>query len=203
MGSKKSSSTSQNTTNQYDQRAITTIDDRDTYSSWDMSDRSTSNYDLSDRSTSSIAYDSSNRSTSSYQLDSSNRSTTNTTINATDPGAVRLGELNAQFLGAAAGAQSDAVKAVAGLGAEAFRDLSATSANTWGANERAWSHTVDAASGVIDKLLTNAQGSTDAARAIAGAAISSYQPAESKAGDALKWGAIAAAVIGGVLLMKA
>jgi hypothetical protein len=107
-----SSSTSNNTSNNYDQRQVYTTtnettdlsDNRisnwadssttNTSSSYDLSDRSTTNsaYDLSDRSTKNwnSAYDLSDRSTTNnaYSYDLSDRSTNNSVNISTDGGAI-------------------------------------------------------------------------------------------------------------------
>ncbi|MFT3665576.1 hypothetical protein [Piscinibacter sp.] len=172
MASKSSKSVSTTEQNFYDQRAITTIDDRDTTTSYDLSDRSTS----------------------SYVSDSSNRSTTNTTITGFDPGVARIVELQSQLAGAVTESGSDTLRAVAGLGMGAFNDLTGSLSNLSATNERAWSHTVDSAEKVITGLLAGAKDSTDAAKSLAASAIASYQPSENKSADTFKWIGVALAV---------
>lgn len=194
MGSKSSSSQSSNVTNQYDQRAITTVDDRDTAYTQNTTDSRNQSVNVSDSSS------------RSYVSDSSNRSSTTTTINTSDPGAVRLGELNAQFLGAAAETQTDAVKALAQFGTTSLRDLGESVSNVYeqaGKNSAtAWTATLNKSGELIDKLVTAAGRNTEAAQAVAQSAIGSYQPAENKNADALKWAAIAAAVVAGLVIFK-
>lgn len=182
MGSKKSSSNSTTQQSFYDQRSITTIDDRDT----------TQNYSYRGGDT---YTDSRDQSLDLYALDSSNRSTNYTSISTADPGAVKLGELNAQLLGAVAETQSDALKTVAGLGAGAFRDVAGNLGQITGASERAWSHTIDAAGSLLEQTIATSKASTDAAKSLAQSAIASYQPADNKTADAFKYAAIAAAAI--------
>ena len=67
---------------------------------------------------------------------------------------------------------------------------------------RASEHMLDATEGVIGQLLNTVGKTSDSAQALAGAAIASYQPSESKMGDAFKYGAIAAAVLVGLNMMK-
>jgi hypothetical protein len=129
--------------------------------------------------------------------------TTNTTINASDPGAVQLGKFNAELLGAVAETNTDAVKAIAQLGADGIRQMGASVTDMYGKagsnTASAWSHTVDASAGLIDRLLTAAEKNTAVAGAVAQSAIGSFQPAENKASDAaVKLGMVAA---GGVALM--
>lgn len=191
-GSKSSSSNSTNVTNQYDQRAITTVDDRDT----------TSNY-TADNSV--RISDSSSRSNSwADNSDRSNRSTTTTNITTSDPGAVRLGELNSQLLGMVAETQTDAVKTLANFGTQGFAHLGESVTDVYktaGQNTaQAWSATVNKSGDLIEKLIGAAGQNSDAARSIAQSAISSFQPTENKQGDAMKWGAIALAVVAGLAI---
>lgn len=164
MASKSSSSQSSSQQNLYDNRQVTTVDDRDTTTN------TSSSYDLS------------------------NRSVTTVNNTSTDPGIVRIAELQSQLAGAVAETGNDTLKAVAGLGASAFNDLTGSLSNISSSNERAWSHTVDAASGVIEGLLTTAKDSTDAAKSLAASAIASYQPSDNKTADTFKAVGIAAAV---------
>jgi hypothetical protein len=257
VGSKSSTSASTNQTQQYDQRSITTVDDRDTSYAYDLSNRSTNvsdhsyrdnstrtnltdnsyrdnssrvsvsddrdtySYDSSVRDNSTrlnisddrdwYAYDSSDRSVSNsddrswFYSDASNHSVTNVT--GADPGAVRLGELNSQLLGAVAETQTDAVKSLAGFGYAGLRDMGESVTNLYsvaGSNaSKAWAHTVDASEATIAKLLDGASKNSDSARAIAMSAMSNYQPAENKAQDtALKLGMIAAAGVAAVMFLR-
>jgi hypothetical protein len=135
-----------------------------------------------------------------------------TTINATDPGALRLGELNAEFLGAAAelnaeflGAaaesQSDAVRALAQWGKEGFAQMGESVTDLYalaGSNTaKAWSHTLDSSEKLLGRALDSAGRTTDAAKVVAQSAIASYQPAEKSQADALRMGLL---IGGGVLL---
>lgn len=150
--------------------------------------------------------DSSDRSVTSVtdSRDLSDRSVTNVT--GTDPGVTRIHELNAQLLQAQGEQQSDAVRAVAALGGdtlqqlgESFTDLFSTASAR---QASAWESTVERSGDVIDKLLTATQQNSDGARALAGQALNSYQPSESKAGDTLKWVALAAAAVAGLMIFK-
>jgi hypothetical protein len=146
-----------------------------------------------------------------------------TTINATDPGAVRLGELNAEFLGAAAESQTDAVRALAQWGKEGFAQMGesvtdlyalagSNTARAWshtldssdklfalaGSNTaKAWSQTLDSSEKLLGRMLDSAGRTTDAAKVVAQSAIASYQPAEKSQADALRMGLL---IGGGVLL---
>lgn len=221
MGGKSSSSNSSQVTNQYDQRAITTIDDRDTaYSYTDASDRSL-NYaftDSSNRSTTdnSIALgihddrdlyqlDSSNRSSSNVLTDSSNRSVSTVNNTGTDPGLVRLAELQAGLAGAVAEQQTDAVKSIAAFGSDSIARMGESVTNLYAVagnnSSKAWEHTIDASASVLDRLFTGAEANSAAASQVANAAIASYTPSENKSTDAMKWVAIAAVVIGGAAFL--
>lgn len=217
MGKKSNSSSSQQQT-LTDNRTVTTVDDRDTTQNYSYQDNDTTSYAdnsvrLTDASSSYSYADNSFRMNVSddrdyfgFSSDNSNRSTNTTNITTSDPGAVRLGELNSQLLGMVAETQTDAVKAVAQFGANGFRDLGESVTNLYsvaGQNAgKAWSETLNASGELIDKLVSSANRTTDAARSVAQSAVSSYQPTESKNADALKWGAIAAAVVGGLYLMR-
>jgi len=124
-----------------------------------------------------------------------------TTINATDPGAVRLGELNAEFLGAAAESQTDAVRALAQWGKEGFAQMGESVTDLYaraGSNTaKAWSHTLDSSEKLLGRMLDSAGRTTDAAKVVAQSAIASYQPAEKSQADALRLGLL---IGGGVLL---
>lgn len=217
---KKSNSSSTQQQNLTDNRSITTIDDRDTTQNYNYQDNDSTAYSYADNSmqltdaSSSYSYAdnsfrmdvSDDRDYFGFSSDNSNRSTNTTNISTSDPGAVRLGELNSQLLGMVAETQTDAVKAVAQFGAKGFSDLGESVTNLYsvaGQNAgKAWSETLSASGELIDKLVTSANRTTDAARSVAQSAVASYQPIESKNAEALKWGAIAAAVVGGLYLMR-
>jgi hypothetical protein len=123
------------------------------------------------------------------------------TVVAADPGAVRLGELNAEFLGAAAESQSDAVRALAQWGKEGFAQMGESVTDLYalaGSNTaKAWSHTLDSSEKLLGRVLDSAGRTTDAAKVVAQSAIASYQPAEKSQADALRLGLL---IGGGVLL---
>lgn len=190
MGSKKSSSTSTTSSNLFDQRSITSIDDRDTSStsnlSWDTSDRSTTN------------------TTSSYALDSSNRSTTSYNIAGADAEAIN--RQNTELLADFAGDQTDAIRAIAQMQASgvnaiggAFTDVASLASNN---TARAWTHTIDAGAELLGRVVDATRQSSDSARLVAQAAIASYQPAENKQADTLKYTAIAAAAAIALIAFK-
>lgn len=140
--------------------------------------------------------------------DTGDKSVSNvTTINASDPGAVRLGELNAQLLGMVAETNTDAVKSIAAMGADGIRAMGQSVTDLYGRAgsnvAESWGETVDASERLIGKILSTAQQSTDAARVISQSAMSSYQPAENKAQEvSLKLGMIAAAGVAAMVLLR-
>jgi hypothetical protein len=95
---------------------------------------------------------------------------------------------------------TDAVKAIAGMGAETIAKTgeAVVKLNQAGmdANFKAWDSTVQAGTQLVDKLI-------DASTTLGSAAISSFQPAENKASDtSLKLGMIAAAGVAATLLLS-
>lgn len=192
FSSKKSSTTNNTTQNFYDQRSV--IDaGGGIVGDGNSVDNSLNYLSLSD-----------DRDAYSYFSDASNRSVTN--ITGSDPGAVRLGELNAQLLGAVAETQTDAVKSLAAFGADGIRAMGASVTDlysTAGSNtSRAWEHTIDASAGLIDRLLLTSERTTDAARATAAAAINSFEPTANKLGDGIKYAGIGLAVVAALFLLK-
>lgn len=139
-------------------------------------------------------------------VDSSDRSTTTTYNTGTDPGVVKLGEINAQMIGALHESNVDGVQALALMGrdvlanaGEAVTDLYATS----GANTaRAWELTLDKSADALDRAFLAASESTKMAATLAGSAIASYQPSDNKQADAMKWAALAGVGVVGLLLLR-
>lgn len=130
-----------------------------------------------------------------------------TTYIGSDPGAVRIGELNAALLGAVNESQTDAVKFMTQAGADVIRQAggSATDLFELGAQNSAsaWSHTLDASQSLIGRLLDSTDKTNNAAQSIAGAAIASFTPTENKQADATKYLTLAgAAVLAFVILRK-
>lgn len=123
------------------------------------------------------------------------------TIN--NAGADRIAELNADFLGAVAESQNDALKTIANYGTDGFVGLT-------GAFERSGSNITKSLDGLLQtseritgKLLDSATAQSDGARLIAQAAISSYQPPDAKQGETLqRLGYAAAAIVAGVILLR-
>jgi threonine dehydrogenase-like Zn-dependent dehydrogenase len=127
-------------------------------------------------------------------------------VNVTGADSARIVEANAGLLRGLASEQTDAVKLMSAMGYDTLRSMGGSATNileTAGQNTRlASEHMLDATEGVIDKLLTASGRSSDQAAQLAASAIASYQPAESKAGDALKYGAIAAAAVVALAFLK-
>lgn len=163
----------------------------------DNSNRSISVSDTSSRDSSTHLADSSSR---SYLYDSSNRSVTN--ITTTDPGLVEAAKFTSALQQAISENQGDAVKSIARFGSDAItrQSQAATDLFATGSAEagKAWGHTIDASSELIDKLLTTAQGTITGAQSVARDAISSYQPSDSATA-----GNYRAAIIGAVAIVGA
>jgi hypothetical protein len=127
--------------------------------------------------------------TDSRSVNTTSDSNNRTTVRNADPAAVVK-------------ANTDAIRAIAGLGTAAFRDVGLTTQGAIKESAKSWANTVDASEKLLGQVLESSKSSTDAARAIAGAAIASFEPSENKAGDALKWAGIAAAVVAGLALLR-
>lgn len=177
-GSSKSSSS--NATYNYDQRQVHSTDARD------YSNRSTSNVDLSDRS----AKDYSDRSV--------------TTINNAD--GAKVAQFGAELLRDVSADQTDTVKTLAAFGTDTIRELGGAVTdlydNAGNQTAAAWTHTIDKSAEAFENLLTTARSTTDSARSLAEQALQTYQPADSKIGDTMKYSAIAAAVVVALMVMK-
>lgn len=195
----------------------TSVSDNDSTSyayAWaDSSNRSVNNSGNSSSAYNVSTNTSTNTSTDdrdAYSYDSSNRSTTNTTTTVyntgTDGGAVKIAELNADFLQAIGESQLDSVKAIGAQGAESLRNMGELLSNSYEVagsnNTKAWSATLDASSALVDKLLTQAGKTTDSARAVAESAITAFQPTENKSSDTTKWIGLAAVGVVGLLLLR-
>lgn len=91
---------------------------------------------------------------------------------------------------------ADAVKAVAAMGADVIKTSGGAVVdlykNAGQQNSDAWKTTVDSSAKLVDKLIDQ----VSAGFSLSEKAISSFQPAENKNSDAIKWAAIAAGVIG-------
>jgi len=120
---------------------------------------------------------------------------------------VQIAQYNAGLMKDISANQTDGTKVLANMGADVLARLGDSVTNVWntsGANmTTAWEHQMAQSSDVIEKMLTAAGNTTDAARTIAATAMSTYQPAENKAQDtALKLGMIAAAGVAIVMLTR-
>lgn len=98
---------------------------------------------------------------------------------------------------------TDAVKAIANMGAEVLKTVGGSvvdlNKDSVAANVTAWDTTVKTSAALVDKLIDNASKSYD----VATTAISSFQPAENKANDtSLKLGMIAAAAVAATILLS-
>jgi membrane-bound lytic murein transglycosylase len=158
-----SSSTSNST-------AFSDSSSRDNSQHWtDNSQRTTTtSTDNSNRSTFSLS-DASSRDLSQHWTDSSSRDlsqhfsdSSQTTITNTGTDAAQIIALNAGLLQAVNENQGDTVRLIARMGAESLATAGASATNlyeTSSANAtRAWGQTVDAASAILDKLMTTTRG---------------------------------------------
>lgn len=94
---------------------------------------------------------------------------------------------------------TDAVKAVAGMGADTLKNIGGAivelNKTTTATQATSWDNTVNAGAKLIDKLI-------DKSTTTAEAAINSFQPAENKSNDtSLKLGMIAAAGVAAVVIL--
>lgn len=219
MGGKSSQANSSQATNNYDQRQVNTTTIEDNSSSYDLSNRSvnTNTYDLSDRSY------------TNWQDSSSTSLNSTTTTNLYGADAAAINAQNTAFLRDVNAGQTDGIKAIAAFGTDALNRMGASatdlfstssanavrsfdlatarSTDAWNAAvERgadAWSDTVKQSTSLIDKLLTGATNTVNAARDISQQAITSFQPAENKAQDtSLRLGMIAAAGVAILMLTR-
>lgn len=211
MGSKKSSSASSTTTNTQDNSAVA--------GSGAVALAAGANYSALDWFQSADQY--------LTDLSDNSQSSTSTVQVGTDAGAVRLGEVNAQLLGAVAESQTDAVRFMTSAGAQVLQNMGASvtdlygragsnNAESWGAtvaaNERllsgaaarmgaAWADTIDRSADLIGGISAQASRTVDTAGQVAQSAITSFQPTDNAQAGALKWGLIAAAGIAALLLL--
>lgn len=127
---------------------------------------------------------------------SSSSTTTNLNDNRVTAGTVGLSGSNGNAINVN---DTDAVKAIAGMGAEtiaatgeAVVQLAQSGMDN---NLKAWDSTIQAGAGLVDKLI-------DASTTLSSAAIQNFQPTENKAQDtSLKLGMIAAAGVAATLLL--
>lgn len=127
------------------------------------------------------------------------------TFNGTDGGAVKIAEFNRQLMGEMVRSQTDATKFLTDAGARVLDNLGGSVTDALaksGANSaQAWSHTIDASESIIGSLTASARANADAGQVIATAALNANKNDSSAASDIFKYGAIAAAVIGGLWAM--
>lgn len=180
-GSKSSSSSSQTTTNQYDQRQIhtTTIDDRDQYQSYDLSDRSTTYVQNADAAA----------------------------VNKQNTDMLRdLGAEQTDAIKTIAGFGDNALRRMGESATSLYQTSGANAVRTFEAGTKAstdaWNATLERSTGLIDSMLKGATNTVNAARDISQQAITSYMPTDNKAQDSLKWGYVAAAAVVGLVLFS-
>jgi len=141
----------------------------------------------------------SSRTDNSVRVSNANRTDNSRRTTIYNADAARINAQNTRLLEAVAGSQTDSVRVIAGMGRDSLRDLSESAAEIFenaGQNTaQAWGATIEASRDVIGDLLDSSRNQTEAARTIAAAAISGYQPTDNKLGEAVKWAAIAAAAL--------
>lgn len=211
------------TTNNYNEQTFNTDarqdnsgDNRGNFTS-DSNNLSAWSYDLSNNSTNVFSSDSSNRSTNVFSSDTSNRSTNNdffsdssnrsvTNITGTDAGVVDLARIQAGYGTDLARGQTDAVKAVAGFGASTIDRMgdSATRLFEQSASNsaQAWGHTVDVASETLSKMFDSSTATLKAAQGMASSAMSTYQPAENKSAEIMKYAMFAGVALAAVMFFR-
>ena len=181
-------------------------------SSRDFSDRSNSNntnrtsFEVNDSS----SRDSSDRRTFSDSRDlsswSDSRDMSSYSFTGTDGGSVQIAKFNAGLLQAVGENQGDTVRALAQMGARGITDQAAAATNLFATGSaeatKAWGHTVDKSSELIDRLLTTAQGTITGAQTVARDAISSFQPTENKTAGTMQYAVLAAAGIAAIFILK-
>lgn len=142
----------------------------------------------------------------SYAYDSSNRSSTDshnvTNVTTTDAGMVEIAKLTTGLQHAITENQGDAVKTIARFGSDAITTQAQAATNLFATGSaeagKAWGHTIDASSELIDRLLTTAQGTITGAQTVARDAIQSYQPTDNANAGNMK-----IAIIGAVAMIAA
>lgn len=129
--------------------------------------------------------------------------TTNYTTNGTDPGVARIAELNDQLLATLGDQQGDAMKVIAGLGAQGIKTMGESATNLFGQAEQnsaqVWTNTLSASQDALDKMFTAAGNVLGAGTQLATGAMQTYQPADAKASD----NQVKIALLGGLAVIVA
>lgn len=116
----------------------------------------------------------------------------------------------ASELGASVRTQSaqgtDAVRALAGMGSDVLNRAGASVSDMYaqaGSNAAtAWGHTLDVSGDALTKAFSTTDKTLQTAAGLAQSAMSAYQPADAKMADAMKYAAIAGAVLVGFALLR-
>lgn len=112
---------------------------------------------------------------------------TNVSNIGTDPGIERMTALNDQLLATLGDQQGDSMRVIAGLGAAGIQAMGQSATNLFSQSEQnsaqVWTHTLDASQEAMDKMFSAASGVLGAGTTLAQGAMSTYQPADSKASD--------------------
>ena len=154
------------------------------------------------------ATNSNNRSATSFEVndsrDYSNRSVSNWT--GTDGGSVQIAGFNSQLLRSVSENQGDTVRLLAAMGADGISKQAAAATNLFATGSaeagKAWGHTVDKSSELIDRLLTSASATVTGAQTVARDAISSFQPTENKQAGTMNYALLAAVAIVAIFILK-
>jgi hypothetical protein len=122
-----------------------------------------------------------------FQTTSNSNNRTNVTSYGTDPGVQHINDTNAALLATLGQQQGDSIKVIAGLGADGIKQMGESATSLYGMAEQnsaqVWTHTLDASQEAMDKMFSAAQGVLGASTSLAQGAMSTYQPADSKASD--------------------
>lgn len=182
-------------TSAYWSSATSTSNSGNTSANWssaDNSDRSTNNSGNTSANWSTSTANSGN--TSANWTDNSRSSTAytdarSTTTNSygTDPGVAHINDTNAALLATLGQQQGDAMSVIANLGTTGIKQMGESATSLFGQAEQnaaqVWSNTLDASNDALDRMFSAAAGITTASTTLAQSAMSTYQPADSKASD--------------------
>lgn len=130
----------------------------------------------------------------------------NGTFQGTDPGVVRIAEMNAALMREQLITQTDGIKFLAGTSADMINKAGANVTDIYqasGANiTKSWAHTIDASESIIDKLTSGAKANADASQVVALAAMNANKSDASGLSDAFKYTAMAAAAVAAIYVFK-
>jgi hypothetical protein len=105
-----------------------------------------------------------------------------------DSGSTQVAEYNAQLLQALGESQADSFRTLVG-GANSLYERGGQN------NLKAWETTLDVSGQLFGKAIDLAAGAANNSRAVAEAAIGSFQPTDNKGADSLKWALMAGVAV--------